>query len=128
MYINDKYAIKIHINLENGLYVFDNEASTGKTRLFKALRDCEKSGEQIGTYTYNDKLQNRRLEDVLIPTKYKLIMLDRYDMYNGEGAELINECAKSSIVLVDCKGTFTVSSEDKWCILNMSKDTIHVSE
>lgn len=128
MYINDKYSIMIHIKLGNGLYVFDSEASTGKTRLFKELRKHQTYGEAISTYTYNDKLLGHRIEDALIPNKYKVIMLDRYDQYEGDGAELINECAKTCIILIDCKESFSASTEDKWCTIKMSAKLIEVIE
>lgn len=129
MYANDKYAISINVELkQSGIYVFDSESAIGKTRLFKELRKHQTYREAVSTYTYNDKLLGHRIEDALIPNKYRVIMLDRYDQYEGDGAELINECAKTSIVLIDCKVSFSVSTVDKWCTIKMSAKSIEVTE
>lgn len=124
----DTGSVEINIDIEeNGIYIFDCYCM-GKTRMFKCLRRVEPYHDFISTYTYSDKLAGRKIEDALVPNKYKLIMLDRYDMYNGDGADLINECAKSSIILIDCKGSFEVSTEDKWCTIEMSAASIEVTE
>lgn len=121
-------GMEVNISLkENGIYIFDCYC-IGKTRLFKCLRQVEPYYESISTYTYNDKLLGRRIEDTLVPNKYKIIMLDRYDMYNGDGADLINKCAESSIILIDCKGSFEVSADDRWCTIEMGAYSIEVTE
>ena len=33
----DRYRVKIYIDLDNGLYIFPDEAATGKTRCGKLL-------------------------------------------------------------------------------------------
>lgn len=128
MLVFNKYGTELVFNIENGLYIFDNETATGKTRLYKEIRENQKYGEPIASYSYDDKLLNIPIESVLIPNKYKVILLDRYDMYEGEGAELITECAKSSIVLIDCKGEFTVTNEDDWCTVEMTASRIEVTQ
>lgn len=129
MYENNEFAVNIKVSLdENGIYVFDSEESIGKTRLFKELRKHQTYGEAVATYTYNDKLLGHSIEDVLVPEKHRLIMLDRYTMYEGDGADLINECAKTSIVLIDCKEPLTISTEDKWCTIKMSSSSIEVTK
>ena len=125
---NNDYGTLIEINLDNGIYIFDNQSATGKTRLCKALRDCQKYGEPVASYTYDDKLLEMPIERVLVPDKYKVIMLDRYDLYEGDGAELIKECADNSIILIDCKGDFTVCSTDEWCTISMAEDKIEVTQ
>lgn len=121
-------GMEVNISLkENGIYIFDCYC-IGKTRLFKCLRQVEPYDESISTYTYNDKLLGRRIEDTLVPNKYKVIMLDRYDMYNGDGADLINKCAENSIILIDCKGNFTVSTDDRWCTIEIGAYSIEVTE
>lgn len=128
MYSCNNGRIHISIELENGIHTLSSDSATGKTRLFNLLREqeiCRK--EPIGTYTYEDKLRGIPIESVLISGKHKLIMLDRYDMYEGYGASLIRKCAKTSIVLIVCKGRFTVSDEDEWCDITMTADHIEVS-
>lgn len=126
MYRTDKYNTELVFNMENGLYIFDNQSATGKTRLCKVIRDYQKYGEPLASYTYDDYLLGMKIEDVLVPKKYKVIMLDRYDMYEGVGADLIKECAKDSIVLIDCKWNFTVSNEDETCFIEMGPYRIEV--
>lgn len=121
-------TVNIEINLDNGIHTLSSDSATGKTRLFNLLREQETYRNQpIGTYTYEDKLRGIPIESVLISGKHKLIMLDRYDMYEGDGASLIRKCAKTSIVLIVCKGRFTVSDEDEWCDIEMTADHIEVS-
>ena len=127
MFRLDKYAVKIMINLENGIYVFDNESATGKTRLCKLLREYQAYGEKVASYTYNDKLLGVPINEVLEPTKYKVIMLDRYDLYEGYGKEFINKCASDAIILVDCKDKFTVTNEEDWCSIDLKPDRIEVN-
>lgn len=126
MYRLDKYAIKIVIDLENGIYVFDNESATGKTRLCKLLREYQAYGENVASYTYNDKLLGMSVDEILIPEKYKVVLLDRYDLYEGDGKELINKYAKEMIILVDCKDKFSVTNEEDWCSIELYPDKIEV--
>lgn len=120
------YKPYIYINLENGIYLFDNMSATGKTRLCRLLKNCQAYREPVAAYTYNDKLIGLPIEKVLEPGKYKVILLDRYDMYEGDGKELINECAKQSIILIDCKGKFTVTNEEELCTISLEEDKIEV--
>ena len=122
----DKYNVKVDIQLDNGVYIFDNESALGKTRLAKLLEKYQAYGEPVVSYTYNDKLRGIDIATVLQPKRFKVILLDRYDMYEGDGAELILKCAEDSIVLIDCKNDFSVTAEDEWCTINMEKDKIEV--
>lgn len=54
MYSNSKYNVTINIYLENGIYVFDEDSATGKTRLCNELKELQKLGEPVIGYTYND--------------------------------------------------------------------------
>lgn len=127
MFRLDKYSVEIVINLNNGIYVFDNESATGKTRLCKLFREYQAYGEKVASYTYNDKLLGMPISEILVPNKYEVILLDRYDLYEGYGKELINECAKSTIILVDCKDKFTVTNEEDWCSIDLKPDKIEVN-
>lgn len=126
MYRLDSYSVEIIINLENGIYVFDNESATGKTRLCKLFKEYQAYGEAIASYTYNDKLLGYPISKVLIPNKYKVILLDRYDLYEGDGKEFINKCANNTIILIDCKDKFTVTNEEDWCSIKMQHNKIEV--
>ena len=126
MYVNNKYTVKINIPLDNGIYIFDNNSATGKTRLYKELLSHQVYGERVAAYTYNDKLLGRRVDDILIPNKYDVIILDRYDMYYGDGADGIKACEDNTIVLIDCKQDFLLMNTDEWCDIDMSACEIEV--
>lgn len=122
-----KYNPKVIVNLENGLYLFDNKSSTGKTRLFKCLRDNQKYGESVASYSYDDYLLGVPIEKVLVPNKYKVIMLDRYDMYNGTGKDLILSCSSNTIILLDCKKGLNFGVDYEICYLDMMDKSIEVT-
>ena len=122
------YSPEIIINLQNGVYVFDNESATGKTRLCKELRKNQKYGEKAASYSYDDYLLGLPIENTLLPNKYAVIMLDRYDMYNGKGADLINACRDNTIILIDCKKSPKFSGLYNFCTINMTDKLIEVEE
>lgn len=127
MFQLNTHNYKLDIQLENGLYIIDSECK-GKTFLANLLREYQSYGEPVASYTYNDKLNGKPIESVLISNKFKLIMIDRYDMYKGDGIDLIEECAKNSIVLMDCKHSDGLSNIDEWCWLEIIGDTIVVDD
>lgn len=127
MYQTSKYATEIDIQLNNGIYIINSDSAIGKTRLCKELRKQQKYGEPVASYTYDDRLLGMPIENILVPNKYKVIMLDRYDLYEGEGAEGILKCKDNTIILIDCKGEFTVSVDDEWCDINMTEAKIEVT-
>lgn len=128
MYSIDKYNVKIKINLESGIYVFDNESATGKTRLAKMLAEYQAYGEPVISYTYNDYLKGISLNNMIKNKKYEVIMLDRYDLYNGEYSDIIREFSKDTIVLMDCKSEVKNIEDDDWCDITMTADCIEVSQ
>lgn len=46
-----KYSVKINVNLDNGVYVFDNESATGKSRLYSLVKKYSAYGEPVAGYT-----------------------------------------------------------------------------
>ncbi len=125
MYINDEYNPTVKINLENGIYTFDAESATGKTRLCKHLKKLKAYGELVDSFTYDDLLRGDTLDKVL-RAENKVIMLDRYDLYKSEGHELINRCAEHSIILIDCKSPFLGSPESEDCCITMTENWLEV--
>ena len=103
-------------------------SAIGKTRLCKELRNYQKYKESVASYSYDDYLLGMPIEQVLVPNKYKVIMLDRYDMYNGVGSELISKCKDGSIILIDCKRGLNFNEEYDFCSLEMSDNIIEVVE
>lgn len=128
MLILDNYMPNIRTELNNGIYVFDNQSATGKTRLRKELRKNQQYGEKVASYSYEDYLLELPLDRILIPDKYKLIMLDRYDMYRGAGSDLILCCKENTIILIDCKGELDFGAEYGWCTIEMTDKLIEVVE
>ncbi len=125
MYVNTEYNPTVNINLENGIYTFDAESATGKTRLCKHLKKLKAYGEAVDSFTYDDLLRGDTLDKVL-KAENKVIMLDRYELYKSEGHELINQCSAKSIILIDCKSAFLGSSDSEDCSIVMTEDSLEV--
>lgn len=125
MYKVDRYDVKIVVALGCGVYVFDNESATGKTRLCNLLKKYRAFGEPVAAYTYDDMLIDIPITNVLVPGKFQLIMLDRYDMYAGN-EDLIQACGENAIVLIDCKGDSPIIKNSEWCMIEMTPNSIEV--
>ena len=57
-----------------------------------------------------------------------MILLDRYDLYNGDYAETIIKCSKDAVVLIDCKSEVKNINNDDWCTIEMTQDRIEVTQ
>lgn len=119
-------GMDIEIDLEPGIYLFPNISASGKTYLHDLLRQAGIAGFPVATYTYNDKLEGRPVDKIFVPDKYKVLFIDRYDMYTGDYAELIKQCANNSVILVDYKGNNTPFDTDD-CAIILSEGRIEVS-
>lgn len=128
MYSNTKYKVVIDIELENGIYIFDDNSATGKTRLCKELRDFQKLGEPVIGYTYGDDKLGINLEDVFAKINPKVLLLDRYDMYNGMFSENIQAWSKHTIILLDCKCNLKINCDTDWCTIEMTSNRIEVRQ
>lgn len=126
MYKNDMYDVEINIKLENGIYVLDEKSATGKTRLCKVLKELRKLGEPVVGYTYGDEKLGISLVDIASRVKPKVLMLDRYDMYNGTFNERFTEWSKDAIILIDCKGDLETDACTDWCTIEMEPRKIEV--
>lgn len=100
----NKLNIKIDIQLDNGVYVFNNISSTGKTYLYNTINMYLNLDDEIPVFglSYTDYEKGLTLAKA-IKDKAKLVVIDRYDMYKGEFDKEIEELGKNGIVLVDCK-------------------------
>lgn len=104
MFKIDKYNIKVEFNMDNGIYVPTCEAGTGKTWLCKTLKKYNSFGESVAAYDYQDYKNSIQLKDIVIPNRYKAIMIDRYDMFSEDIDEsLFNLCRNNTIIIVDSK-------------------------
>lgn len=97
-------GIEITIDLPHGTFVFFNNSGIGKTFLASILNKLYNSGYRTGSYTYTDYKQGIPIELKLDNAKYDVVLLDRYDMYNGAGKNAILNFATMGTVMLDCKG------------------------
>ena len=104
-------------NFDVGLYIFDNEGSTGKTYLATMLNRCKNVGEPVSSFTYADVLQGRRPLDVCKTTD-EVVVLDRYDMYAHRFEDDVLTLAQNTVVLVDAKVTIPLFMRYGMCILH----------
>lgn len=99
----DKLNVKVDVLLDNGVYIFNNMSSTGKTYLYNTI-SMYLGDKDINVFglTYTEYQKGLTLDKAL-KDKAKLVVVDRYDMYKGEFDAEIEELGKTGIVLVDCK-------------------------
>lgn len=120
--------LKVIVNLKPGIYIIDSVSAIGKTYLCNFLKECNMAGYQVMGYTYSDYKLGLPIENILVPGKYKVVLLDRYDMYFGVGKELLSKCAKDTIILIDYKGRRLIAEEEDWCTIERTQDTIEVCQ
>lgn len=125
MFRIDKGKVKVIINLDNGVYYFDEESATGKTRLAKVFRGYTQD-YPVASYSYDDLALKIPFDTLVKPGEQKVLVIDRYDIYKGTLTEQIKEFAKTGIVLIDCKGNPGVKCN--LCFIEMTADTIEVHE
>lgn len=102
--------------------MFVKDSADGKSYLCNLLRKLSTADNRVNSYTYSDKsvfslaqlFENKALE---------LVMLDRYDMYSGEGVAELAEFSKGGIVLIDSKN-YEFPLRVTTCFLTMSADEI----
>ena len=123
MFKIEDFATKIYINLENGIYTFTDYSATGKTRLFNLLKSYKQDNLPILLYTYSDFLDNR----IINPNNnYKLVLIDRYDMFRGNFEQELLELSKKAIVIVDSKEFLEFTEFDNMCGIDMTPEKIEV--
>lgn len=102
MYRLDEFDVKVHVNLDNGLYRFENQSSTGKTWLCKTLKQYRTAGAQVAGYTYADKVAGLPVRSIFYKDT-KLVVVDRCTLYSEEVTEELLKHCKDTIILVDIK-------------------------
>lgn len=98
---NGGYKVKIY-RTSTGIYTLGMDSAIGKSRLCSLLKTLASIGEPVRGYDYKDFKANVSIEG-LKEDGIKLVMFDRYDMYNGAFAKDIIEMGKNRVVLLDCK-------------------------
>lgn len=126
MYRSENYYMKVHIDLEPGVYVFPHASASVKTYLAHILEKYRRYGEPVRAYSYSDFCDGVPIDSVLDGGKYRVVMLDRYSLYYGAGADAIKTFAQKSILLVDCKQVFDVCGH-KTCLLYRTEELLEVS-
>ena len=121
-----EYKPEVIINLENGLYQFDSETATGKTRLCELLREYNRAGLPVVAYSYTDWSLGLDLISVVNKFKPKVLMIDRYDMFIGEYSDFLESIQDEIIVMIDCKDMLPFGEYDKVCGIKFTPDKIEV--
>jgi hypothetical protein len=126
-YRYDKGSTKVNIDLDAGLYCFEMESATGKTRLYKRLKELQIQGEPVVSYSYNDYMYGVDLKELLGKhPEAKVVMVDRYDMFKGLYKDIIVERSKSSTVLIDYKANKYLDESEETCFIEMTANSITV--
>ena len=118
--------IKLDIELENGIYVFESESGVGKTYLAKVLKKYRTFNEPVASYSYDDFSMDVSLEE-LLANKFKVVVIDRYDMYSSKKLnDIIEKYRRDSTILVDCKITVNAPKVDDIALVSRNSDYIRV--
>lgn len=115
----------IQINLENGIYLFDNKSGIGKTYLFKLLNVISSRTDFLCLTLSNYFLVND-LVNVCKSRNVKVIILDRYDLYINQFSEELLQLKDNVIILVDCKHPDKLSFDSGNCGINFTEDKLEV--
>lgn len=129
MYRLDKYNVKLDIDLENSIYIFDPDSSTGKSRLYWLIREYMEMEKEIYSVSYGDILRGENPAEIIAERNPVLVMFDRFDMYINQGyKELLKSLSDRAIVLVDYKGEekITNGSAEWLAFLDVQLDKIEV--
>ena len=115
---------KVKIDLEPGLYNFHSESATGKTLLLKMVKSIgEKDKIAI---TYHDILMGLELDKVFA-MQPKLLILDRFDLYDEASEKLEKFRQADCVTLVDYKTGRNFCNFDDTCFVTLHKDMLEVS-
>lgn len=99
---NRRVKIFIYGKELRGIKKFRAISSTGKTRLYNICVNYSIDKLPVAGYSYIDYQRGIKLSDYL-NKGIKLLIIDRYDMFNGMFAKEIVELSKNCMVILDCK-------------------------
>lgn len=93
-------SMSVTIDLDPGIYAFERESATGKTRLYKYLEQLSASGESVAVYNYT----SYRTGAKIVPSEPDLLMVDRLDMFSND-FEFLKQLngLTNTVVLIDAK-------------------------
>lgn len=106
-----------------GIYRLKKQSSTGKTYLCKTLKQCRMMNIPVDGYDYYDYFTGRSFAS-LLDKGLKLVMVDRFDMYNGKIEPYLSELAKDCIVLIDCNAAPNIDSTFSAAYVSMTESEI----
>lgn len=115
---------RVRIDLVPGLYNFHPASATGKTLLLKMVRSVGER-DKIAV-TYHDILMGIDLNK-MIAVKPKLLILDRFDLYDGLSDVLEKLKNIDCIAMVDYKTERNFCDFDDTCFVTLHKDSLEVS-
>lgn len=115
---------KVSIDLEPGLYDIYSASATGKTLLLKMIKSI--GDEKKLAVTYHDILMGLDLERV-IEKQPELLMLDRFDLYDGHIEALEKLKKMDCVTLVDYKTQRNFCDFDDTCFMALTEECLEVS-
>jgi hypothetical protein len=116
----------VEIKLSNGVYQFDCESATGKTRLYDIIKSYQRDGYNVISFSYTDLQDGLNLEDVVRRVQPSLLMIDRYDMFSDMYHDVIEELSNKCIILIDSKEILSFGEYYLSCGIKMTTHNIEV--
>jgi hypothetical protein len=115
---------KVNIRLTSGVYDFESSSARGKTLLVKMIKSL--GDKDMVALTYNDILLGIDIEGI-ISRKPRLLVLDRFDMYDDKFQMLEKLKGTDIIVLVDYKTQRHFCNFDDTCWVTLTENSLEVS-
>lgn len=118
--------VTVNINLENGIYQFCCESATGKTRLYDIIKLYQRARYNVIAYSYTDLQDGLCLGEVINRIHSKLLLIDRYGMFDDMYHENILKVSENCIVLIDSKNVLTFNDYYTTCEIIMTPTNIDI--
>lgn len=115
---------EVHIDLEPGLYSFHPD-TIGKTLLAKMVKSIGEKDKVAITY-YDVNVLHINL-DMIISRNPKLLILDRFDLYDEESAKLEALRGTDCVTIVDYKTVRRFCDFDDTCFVTLDRESLRVS-
>jgi hypothetical protein len=115
---------KVNIRLASGIYDFESSSARGKTLLVKMIKSL--GDKDMVALTYNDILLGIDI-DGIISRKPRLLVFDRFDMYDDKFHVLERLKGTDIIVLVDYKTQRHFCNFDDTCWVTLTENSLEVS-
>ena len=124
MIVLDELTDKVYINISQGLYLVDKESACGKTYMCSMLEKYRVRGYPVCSYTYSD-VGKVDINNILDIEKYKLVFIDRYDMYKDiYNSNIIKFVERGGTVIIDCKESFKIQGKCKICFVEIKEPKV----